>query len=326
MSKIAVYLSVAIAAATLAVGGISWFYLDQSGEARTQSYLELAQTYTIAFSDRAALYLARGQPQDLGLLASTASTLLFGKVILYVQVVAAGELIVDERAPEANALELPLLAPPYALDRSVETLPDGTLYVDVKKDLFPVQRQDEPPLAGYVRVGTSLSQLQADLGVERALTLAIALAVWMVLLLCAWLSTRWLFTVKSIIRPVEPSLPVASIPTPAQGDAPASVPAANLRRIGQLGIDDVRKQVEVRGRPVELSPKEFDLLTLLCAEPGRVYSNEEILGKIWAQHSFASAQDVKQYVYFLRRKLELDPKKPTIILTVRGFGYKVGTG
>ena len=90
MSKIAVYLSAAIASATLMVVAVSWFYLDRSTQARTQSYLELAQTYTIAFSDRSALYLARGQPQDLDLLANTASTLLFGKVILYVQVVAAG--------------------------------------------------------------------------------------------------------------------------------------------------------------------------------------------------------------------------------------------
>jgi len=49
------------------------------------------------------------------------------------------------------------------------------------------------------------------------------------------------------------------------------------------------------------------------------------LRNIWAEHSFASAQDVKQYIYFLRRKLEEDPKKPAIITTVRGFGYKVET-
>ncbi len=88
-------------------------------------------------------------------------------------------------------------------------------------------------------------------------------------------------------------------------------------------IDEAGKRVALKGQPVELSPKEFQVLCVLASEPGRVFSSQEILERAWPDNSLASDQDVKQYIYFLRQKLEDDPKHPKRIVTVRGFGYKL---
>jgi len=88
-----------------------------------------------------------------------------------------------------------------------------------------------------------------------------------------------------------------------------------------LTINDTSKEVWVQGRKVWLSPKEYILLKLLASEPGRVFSNEEILEHLWPDSAYASTQDVQKYAYLLRKKLEEDPSHPKLVLTVRGFGY-----
>ncbi len=96
--------------------------------------------------------------------------------------------------------------------------------------------------------------------------------------------------------------------------------------LGELLIDDERKEVRVRGEPAELSPKEYDLLRLLASRPGKVFSHREILEKIWSGSSFATSEDVKKYIYLLRNKIEGNPEEPRLVLTVRGFGYKLIVG
>jgi DNA-binding response OmpR family regulator len=106
---------------------------------------------------------------------------------------------------------------------------------------------------------------------------------------------------------------------------------AVLRRIRpELGglnlvVDDLRKEVRVDSRVVALSPKEFQLLKLLASSPGRVFTTQEILEELWPRSttSYATGQDVQKYVYLLRKKLEENPAQPTLVLTVRGFGYRL---
>jgi len=93
--------------------------------------------------------------------------------------------------------------------------------------------------------------------------------------------------------------------------------------VGDLLIDDEKKEVKLREKIIELSPKEYDLLKLLASRPGKVFSHREIIEAIWPDSSFASSEDVKKYIYFLRNKIEEDPENPKIIITVRGFGYKL---
>ena len=88
-------------------------------------------------------------------------------------------------------------------------------------------------------------------------------------------------------------------------------------------IDDERKLVRIYGQPTDLSPKEYELLKLLASKPGKVFSHQEILDTIWSKSDFASSEDVKKYVYLLRKAIERDPEHPELIVTVRGFGYKL---
>jgi len=97
----------------------------------------------------------------------------------------------------------------------------------------------------------------------------------------------------------------------------------SVMRAGPLRIDDQRKAVFLGGKPVRLSPKEYELLKLLASEPGRVFSDREILERVWPEGGLASSTDVKRYIHLLRRKLEEDPKSPKLIVTVKGFGYKL---
>jgi DNA-binding response OmpR family regulator len=94
----------------------------------------------------------------------------------------------------------------------------------------------------------------------------------------------------------------------------------------EVMISDERKEVLVRGQPVSLSPKEFELLRLLLSRPGKVFSTEEILGAVWPDRDAAAAEDVKKYVHMLRNKIERDPGEPRLIVTARGFGYRFAGG
>jgi DNA-binding response OmpR family regulator len=62
----------------------------------------------------------------------------------------------------------------------------------------------------------------------------------------------------------------------------------------------------------------------LASKPGKVFSHREIIEAIWRDNPYASSEDVKKYIYLLRNKIEEDVENPKIILTVRGFGYKLG--
>jgi len=103
----------------------------------------------------------------------------------------------------------------------------------------------------------------------------------------------------------------------------AQAASAGVIRAGEVVVDDERKEVTVRGKPVALSPREFEILRLLTSRPGKVFSSAEILGAAWPDREGATVEDVKKYIHMLRRKIERDPAKPRIIVTVRGFGYRL---
>ena len=93
-----------------------------------------------------------------------------------------------------------------------------------------------------------------------------------------------------------------------------------------ITIDRARREVLRDGHPVEMSRKEFDLLCELAASGGRVLSREELLLKIWGEASYIDAHTVDVHICRLREKLEQDPRKPSLILTVRGVGYRLAEG
>jgi DNA-binding response OmpR family regulator len=89
-----------------------------------------------------------------------------------------------------------------------------------------------------------------------------------------------------------------------------------------IQIDPARRRVTVGGAEVDLTAQEFQLLHLLLANPGIVYSREALLRKVWKDDTFVTVRSVDTLVKRLRKKIEHDPAEPTVILTVWGAGYK----
>lgn len=93
-----------------------------------------------------------------------------------------------------------------------------------------------------------------------------------------------------------------------------------------LTIDPARREVVCDGRPVEMSTLEFDLLVALAGSPGRVFSREQLMEKVWGWDYFGVDRVVDVHVVNIRKALGDDPARPRFIGTVRGVGYKfVGT-
>ena len=107
-------------------------------------------------------------------------------------------------------------------------------------------------------------------------------------------------------------------------DAGTRGPAEKLLRRGELTVDLGAMSVTKAGRPVDVTQKEFDLLACLLAEPGRVYSREELMAKVWNYDYFGDMRTVDVTVRRLREKIEDDPGDPRYIRTKRGVGYYGG--
>ncbi len=94
-------------------------------------------------------------------------------------------------------------------------------------------------------------------------------------------------------------------------------------RIGDLEIDSARHRASRGGETLELSPKEFDLLAFLAQNKGLVFSREQLLEKVWGYDYAGETRTVDVHIRWLRQKIEGDPAKPKILVTVRGTGYKL---
>ncbi len=92
---------------------------------------------------------------------------------------------------------------------------------------------------------------------------------------------------------------------------------------GDIQIDIARHQAEKRKIKLELTPKEFDLLTFLIKNKGFVFSRNKLLEKVWGYDFAGDTRTVDVHVRWLREKIEDDPNDPKLLLTVRGIGYKL---
>lgn len=104
----------------------------------------------------------------------------------------------------------------------------------------------------------------------------------------------------------------------APGDAPRALEAGPLR------LDLERFTATIDGRPVDLTPTEFKLLRHLAAHPGRPFDRSQLIEAVWGyDDSLGSDRTVDVHIRHLRAKLERDPSRPALIVTVRGVGYKL---
>jgi two-component system OmpR family response regulator len=102
---------------------------------------------------------------------------------------------------------------------------------------------------------------------------------------------------------------------------PEAVPES--LKIGNLEINISRHQAYYKNTPLDLTPKEFDLLSFLARNRGFVFSREKLLEKVWGYDYAGNTRTVDVHIRWLRQKIEADPKNPAHILTVRGAGYKL---
>ena len=102
------------------------------------------------------------------------------------------------------------------------------------------------------------------------------------------------------------------------------VPTPDDLHIGDLTIDVAGHAVTRDGTEIGLTPLEFDLLVCLAQNPRKVFTREVLLEQVWGYRHAADTRLVNVHVQRLRAKIEADPENPTIVVTVRGVGYKAG--
>lgn len=121
--------------------------------------------------------------------------------------------------------------------------------------------------------------------------------------------------IKAVIRRMTPAdeQPVT---------APVTLPNRAVTVIGDLRVDQNKYRVTRNGENISLTPKEFELLVYFIEREGRVLSRDAILNHVWGYDYASETRIVDIHISHLRDKIELDPKKPRLIRTVRGFGYE----
>ena len=93
--------------------------------------------------------------------------------------------------------------------------------------------------------------------------------------------------------------------------------------IGPISLDDGSKTVTLDGEPVNLTPREYDILKLLMQNPGRVFHPRDLYRKVWNEEPYGAESTVAVHIRHLREKLEIDPASPRYIRAVWGQGYKI---
>jgi two-component system response regulator MtrA len=124
-----------------------------------------------------------------------------------------------------------------------------------------------------------------------------------------------------IVKPFKPKELVARIRARIRR---SEEPAIAGLQIGDLKIDVTGHSVRRGEESLSLTPLEFDLLLCLARKPGQVFTREALLEEVWGYRHSADTRLVNVHVQRLRAKIEHDPERPDIVLTVRGVGYKAG--
>ena len=123
-----------------------------------------------------------------------------------------------------------------------------------------------------------------------------------------------------VTKPFSPRELVARVGAVLRRARPARSPV----RIGDVEIDPLRRAVRRAGRPVPVTATEFKLLEVLLSVPGRAFTRDELAERAFGHDHDALERTIDAHVMNLRRKLERDRARPTVIVTVFGTGYRLG--
>jgi len=125
-----------------------------------------------------------------------------------------------------------------------------------------------------------------------------------------------------VTKPFSPRELLARIRAVARRGRAGDVEKKPHVKIGDLEIDRYRFEIRMKGRPVELTPKEFELLAILAGAPGRVFGREELLDAVWGRDGFVEPRTVDVHVARLRGKFTAAKLPAPGVETVRGVGYR----
>lgn len=124
------------------------------------------------------------------------------------------------------------------------------------------------------------------------------------------------FSMREFRSRVKAALRRGAMRRPTEDDPDAPLEAPGLR------IDRAKRRVDVRGAEVPTTYVEFEILAALAASPGRVFSREMLLTRVWGDASYRDPRTIDVHIRHLREKLEQDAKDPEYLFTVRGVGYR----
>ena len=123
-------------------------------------------------------------------------------------------------------------------------------------------------------------------------------------------------------KPFSPRELVARVKAVLRRTAVPQASAESPVTIGTLRLDPIRHEATKAETPLDLSAMEFRLLEFFLRHRGRVFTRTQLLDQVWGQDRFVEPRTVDVHIRRLREKVEAEPQKPTLILTVRGVGYK----
>jgi DNA-binding response OmpR family regulator len=127
-----------------------------------------------------------------------------------------------------------------------------------------------------------------------------------------------------VTKPFSPRELVSRVKAILRRVGPAAVaPARTYIEVGGLVVDETSRQVTVDGKPVHLTSSEYGILVLLARHPGKAFARQAILSALWDESPVGDERAIDVHIHNMREKLEPDPKTPTYLLTVRGFGYRL---
>ena len=129
-----------------------------------------------------------------------------------------------------------------------------------------------------------------------------------------------------IVKPFEPKEMLARVRAQLRRSQKlSSNDGHEVVRAGALTIDPSMQDAIVDGRAAGLTQKEFQLLQFLATRAGKAVSRETLVDQLWSEDELGSDKNVAVYIRRIRQKIEKDPDDPQILLTVRGFGYRVAS-
>jgi two-component system KDP operon response regulator KdpE len=126
-----------------------------------------------------------------------------------------------------------------------------------------------------------------------------------------------------VVKPFGPAQLDARIKAVLRRSSGAGAGVAQVVQIGELRVDPARHQVTLSGLPVDLTPREFDLLSYLASRVGSVVSRRELLTQVWRQPYGGPDDTVDVHLSWLRRKLGESAQQPRYLHTIRGVGVRL---